>query len=215
MSLNVGLIRVVTLEDEELLNLHGRLLEDRFGLQVESKCIEDQPEGIHDEATERQAIDKIVSLAEDFEGQSKDLIFISCAADPALEEARKEVKIPVIGAGSSCASIAMAVGSRVGVIGITQTAPVAMKKILRDSFVAYLRPEGVNNTLDLLVEKNRKNVIDAAYKLKDLGCDVIALGCTGMTTIGIADHIRRQVDIPVVDPLIASGMIISHIGHIY
>ena len=48
----VGLIRVLTTEDQELLALHGRLLEQYFPmLEVESRCIPDQPEGIHDDAT--------------------------------------------------------------------------------------------------------------------------------------------------------------------
>lgn len=215
MSLKIGLIRVVTIEDEKLLNVHGKILEDRFGFLVESRCIDDQPKGIYDEITEKKAIYKIISLAKELENQSKDLILISCGADPALEEVRREINIPVIGAGSSCASIAKAIGNKVGVIGITETVPLTMKKILGDSFIGYFRPEGVINTYDLLIEGNRANVIDAAYKLKNLGCDVIALGCTGMTTIGIADDIRKEVNIPVVDPLIASGIIIRYISEIY
>ena len=43
---------MLTTEDQELLALHGRLLEQYFPmLEVESRCIPDQPEGIHDDAT--------------------------------------------------------------------------------------------------------------------------------------------------------------------
>ena len=48
----VGLIRVLTTEDEELLQLHGKLIESYFPMfQVVSRCIPDQPEGIHDDET--------------------------------------------------------------------------------------------------------------------------------------------------------------------
>lgn len=48
----VGLIRVLTTADPELLQLHGRLIEQYFPLlKVESRCIPDQPDGIHDDAT--------------------------------------------------------------------------------------------------------------------------------------------------------------------
>ena len=40
----VGLIRVLTTEDEELLQLHGKLIESYFPMfQVVSRCIPDQP----------------------------------------------------------------------------------------------------------------------------------------------------------------------------
>ena len=48
----VGLIRVLTTEDEELLQLHGKLIESYFPMfQVVSRCIPEQPEGIHDDET--------------------------------------------------------------------------------------------------------------------------------------------------------------------
>jgi len=48
-KIKVGLIRVVTLQDEKLLNAHVDILMKNFeSLVVESKYIPDQPEGIHD-----------------------------------------------------------------------------------------------------------------------------------------------------------------------
>ena len=48
----VGLIRVLTTDDPQLKQMHGALIEQYFPmLQVESRCIPDQPEGIHDDQT--------------------------------------------------------------------------------------------------------------------------------------------------------------------
>ena len=48
----VGLIRVLTTDDTQLMQMHGALIEQYFPmLQVESRCIPDQPEGIHDDQT--------------------------------------------------------------------------------------------------------------------------------------------------------------------
>lgn len=216
MGLNIGLIRVVTFEDKELLHRHGEILEKKFtGFQVESRCIKNQYEGIYDEITEIQAINKIVKLAKEFELEKKDAILISCAADPALEETKKELIIPVIGAGSSCAAIALAYGKRVGVIGIGKEITSAMEGILGDYLVEYIQPEGVSNTLDLLKPQNRSKIIDASVQLKNKGCDTIALCCTGMATIGIADEIKEKVKLPVVDPIIASGIVINNIKDVY
>ena len=51
----VGVIRVLTTEDETVLNRHGKLLERYYPMfQVTSRCIPEQFEGVHDEETERQ-----------------------------------------------------------------------------------------------------------------------------------------------------------------
>lgn len=56
----VGVIRVLTTEDETVLNCHGKLLERYYPMfQVTSRCIPEQFEGVHDEETERQSIPKV------------------------------------------------------------------------------------------------------------------------------------------------------------
>ena len=58
----VGLIRVLTTEDEELLQLHGKLIESYFPMfQVVSRCIPEQPEGIHDDETFAVGVPKVVN----------------------------------------------------------------------------------------------------------------------------------------------------------
>ena len=60
----IGVIRVLTTEDPELLNLHGRLLEQYYPMfQTVSRCIPDQWEGIHDDATMAAGVPKVVAMA--------------------------------------------------------------------------------------------------------------------------------------------------------
>ena len=59
----IGLIRVVTLQDEKEVGRHGRLLQDNFpDLEVVSRCIPGQPKGIYDDESENLAVPKIVEL---------------------------------------------------------------------------------------------------------------------------------------------------------
>ena len=51
-----------------------------------SRCIPDQPEGVHDETSETVAIPKIRKLAKEFEKQGVDGVIISCCGDPGLCE---------------------------------------------------------------------------------------------------------------------------------
>ena len=65
----VGVIRVVTQHDPVLMKLHGELIERYFPmLETESRCIPDQPMGIHDPESKAVAIPKILETAKLFSG---------------------------------------------------------------------------------------------------------------------------------------------------
>ncbi|WP_201035652.1 aspartate/glutamate racemase family protein [Thermoanaerobacter sp. YS13] len=87
-----------------------------------------------------------------------------------------------------------------------------MIKVLKDKLVANIKPERVNTTLDLFNEEGKKNALTAAQLLKEKGCDTIALGCTGMSTINIYKKIKENLGIPVIDPVLATGAIISYLN---
>ncbi|WP_374954722.1 OPT/YSL family transporter [Paenibacillus sp. AR247] len=75
-----------------------------------SRSISDQPLGIYDDASEEAALPKIVELGIQMEQEGCRLLIVSCAADPGVRELRSRVSIPVIGAGSSAALVALSLG---------------------------------------------------------------------------------------------------------
>ena len=201
----VAVIRVVTMEDPELVNMHGRLIEAYYpALHTTSYCIQDQPTGICSPETKMLAVPKILELARAH--QDADAIVISCCDDPAVREIRRELQVPVIGAGSSVCALAQSYGQKVGIIGITDYAPEPYKAILEDHMINLGRPSNVSCTLDLLTEAGRSGVIELAHKLKAQGADSIALACTGMSTIRIAKIIEKACGLPVIDPVMAEGL---------
>lgn len=203
----VGLIRVLTLENMEAINEHGVLIERAFpGLRVKSQCIKDHPYGLYDRESEKIAKPKIIELAHKLEGEVKAII-ISCAADPAVEELKEELHIPVIGAGESLAAISRTLGRSVGVITITDDVPDPVRKGLGEHYLTGTKVEGVKTTLDLKESDIVARTLDAARHLKRQGSRVIALACTGFSTIGIAPKIGEELGIPVVDPVLAAGSI--------
>jgi len=204
----IGLIRVVTLTDEYMLNLHGKIIEKVFPeLKVISKCIEGHPKGLYDRESVEKAKPKILRLAQEFEKQGVEAIIISCVADPAVNEARRELKIPIIGAGSAAASIALALGERIGILNLTDETPEVIRKILKDHLVKEVAPKDVKNTLDLLTDWGRKAAIEALKLLIEDKVDTIILGCTGYSTIGFAKIAKELTNIPLIDPIIAAGTI--------
>lgn len=204
-TFKVGLIRVLTTEDQDILQAHGNMIMDRFpGIEVETKCIPDQYEGIHSAELCEKAIPKIVDIAKTF--HDADMLIVSCADDPGIEEIKKAIPaIPAIGAGEATAALSLKYGDKVGVLGITDYAPKAYAHMLQDKMILG-KPEGVDSTLDLLTTQGWADTIKKGKELKAQGAQVIALACTGMGTIGIAKDLEKATEIPVIDPVIAEGL---------
>ena len=191
----VGLIRVLTTEDEEVLQSHGKQIMEYFPeLEVVTKCIPDQYEGIHSPELGEIALPKIVETARSF--TDVDMIIVSCADDPGVAEIRKVLPdIPVTGGGETTVALALKY----------DYAPQAYMRMIPDQMILG-RPEGVHSTLDLMTPEGKASVLKLGMKLKEQGAEVIALACTGLATIGIAKDLEKETGLPVIDPVMAEGM---------
>lgn len=201
----IGLIRVLTTENEEVLLAHERQLKSYFPqLQIETKFIPDQYEGIHTPELGEIAVPKIVETARSFE--DVDMIIVSCADDPGVEEIREALPgIPVTGGGETTVALALKYGEKIGVLGITDYAPKAYVRMIPDQMILG-KPDGVDSTLDLMTPEGRQSAVEMACKLKEQGAQVLALACTGMATIGIAKELEEATGLPVIDPVMAEGL---------
>lgn len=203
---NIGLIRVLTTDDKDLLNLHGKILQNNFPFKIESKCIPDQNTGVYSEETHLKAVPKVIALAIEMEKEGKDGIIISCVADPGVEEAKQILGIPVVGAGAAVSSIALGFSQKVGVLNLMESTPKVMKQVLSKYLIAE-ETVSAKNTLTLMTTEGVENILKSSLKLKQSGVEVIVLACTGMSTINAASKIKNKLDVYVVDPVIAEGMI--------
>ncbi|MFE8048453.1 aspartate/glutamate racemase family protein [Brenneria goodwinii] len=203
--MTLGIIRVLTTQDRSLLDEHGRLLQQEYGLQSISRCIPDQHNGIFDRNGEAIAVPKIIALGQSYQQEGCQAIFLSCAADPGLEQLRQAVSIPVISAGSACARIAANLRLPVAVIGIGSQAPAPFRRLLGED-VPYARPDGVTQTTDLLTRQGKESAFACAQKLHRDGAKVIAFSCTGLSTIALAPRIREEIGCVAIDAVSAAGM---------
>ena len=203
----VGLIRVLTTTDEALLQSHGTLLRQYFPmLDVQSRCLPDQPEGIHNEATMAAGVPKVVAMAREMWEEGFEAVIVSCAGDPGVEEARRELPIPVIGAGESTAALSLFYGKAPALLGITDDVPDGYRRILGGRIISNARGEGVESVLDLMTPEGYSATVKQALRQKELGADVIALSCTGMSTLQIASALENATGLPVLDPVLCAGM---------
>lgn len=201
----LGIIRVITLQNEKSIHLHGELIERRFGLPVISRCIPDQPQGVYNDETEAESVPKIIALARELEADGCTAIGISCAADPGLLEVRAAVKIPVLGAGSCAAHLALTCSRRIGVLTILTEVPPFIRSILGDAYTGMDRPDGVTTTLDLGTPAGRAGALAGAARLVERGADALVLACTGFATIGLAAELEEQLGIRAFDPILSLG----------
>lgn len=208
--MTIGIVRVVTSDDRDFLESHGRLLRQRFGFDVVTRCLPDQPHGVHDDVTFAVAEAKMSDAARRLEDDGVEAVIISCAADPGIEQARAAVGIPVYGAGASGAAVALASGSTVGVLGITEEVPAAVTSVLGDRLVASRVPEGVRRTTELTTPAGARAAIAAAQELRDAGAGTILFACTGLTTLDLAGPVTEATGLPVVDAVRAAGLVASY-----
>ncbi|WP_186763857.1 aspartate/glutamate racemase family protein [Planomicrobium sp. CPCC 101079] len=196
----LGIIRVLTTEKQEVLQEHGRKMENLYKVRSVTHCIPEQPNGIYDEQSEKEAVPKIIELAQQMHAQY-DLaaITISCAADPALDETRVALDIPVLGAGTSGAHAAAMVGSKVGIIGITDAPPSRMKEELGNRFFSYDFSPNLRKTTDLFSDGAKEELLKVVKGTIQSGADVILFACTGFSTIRLKDYLVEQVNVPIVD----------------
>lgn len=152
----VGLIRVLTTEDQDILLAHEKLLNQYFPmLTVETKCIPDQYEGIHSPELCMLAVPKIVETAKSF--RDVDMIIVSCADDPGVEEIREALPgIPVTGGGETTLALARKYGEKIGVLGITDYAPKAYAKLKSDQLLIGRPGWGIQHTGSYDIKRQEK-----------------------------------------------------------
>lgn len=206
----LGIIRVLTTEDESILQEHSRIMKQDFNIDTISRCIPDQWNGIYSDETERMAVPKIEALVKSIvENDGVTAITISCAADPAVDSSRKLVDVPVYGAGEVGAHAALMVSRKVGVLGITPNVPYNIASILGEHLLAYTWPEGVKTTVDLLEESAKKHAIEACQNLVKQGATSILFACTGFSTMGLKSELVKHINVPVIDLVQAQAIAYS------
>jgi Asp/Glu/hydantoin racemase len=202
----MGLVRVLSTDDPGVLGAHEEMIRLAYpGFAVRTACIPGQPQGVHDRVSEAAAAPKVARLAGEMVRDGAGVVLISCCADPGLELCRSTVGVPVIGAGSAAAAIALLSGEQVGVLGLTAEVPEAIARVLGRALHRSLAPHGVKTTLDLMKPEAAAACVSAARELEASGAGVILVACTGMSTVGVTARLRQELALPVVDPVLAAA----------
>jgi len=173
------------------------------GLDLDFTSLQNGPSFIETEEHEKLAVPDLLRVVKNGEKQGYNAIIINCFGDPGVEEARKMVNVPVVGAGEASFLNVKEAKKRFTVITTVQEAVARVRRNARkhgaEPFLASIR--SLDMHVPELVQKQRlrKALLNEGRKaLKEDHVDIIVLGCTAMA--GNAEWLSKKLDVPVIDP---------------
>jgi allantoin racemase len=173
---------------------------------IETVCPPMGPASIESHYDEALALPGILSVVTAGESAGVDGYVIACFGDPGLAAAREIACGPVVGIAEAAMHLATFLGRSFSVV-TTLSRTVGTTWDLARSYGFARACAGVHASdipvLDLDSADARTSIakVCAAAKEAD-GCDVIVLGCAGMT--GLAASLSGELGIPVVDGVAAA-----------
>lgn len=182
-------------------------------VELEAVKLENGPESIVCRHDIMQAQPGVLQAVMQAEKSGYDGCIVNCFADPGVEIARETCRIPVIGPGQSGMLLASALGSRIGIVTISQAlSPVIREHSLNYGLVSQIA--GINAVDIPLSEFGSDGFVEKLAQCGEElvtrnGVDVLVFGCTGMAGLEreVSDILAvKGIRVPIVDP---SGAAIS------
>jgi len=173
------------------------------GVSLNFESLKQGPLFIETEENEKSAIPDLLRVIKEGEEKGYDGIIINCFGNPGLEEARKLVKVPVIGAGEASFLKVKEMERRFSVLTTVEDAVRRVKRNARkfnvESFLVSVRPLGMHVLELSQKERLRKAlVVEGEKAVREDHAEVVVLGCTGMA--GNAEWLSKKLGVSVVDP---------------
>jgi allantoin racemase len=171
------------------------------GPAIETATLKEGPPGIETQQHVDGLISPLTAFVRKHESQYAAFV-IACYSDPGLFSVREVTKKPVLGIAECGILNALTLGHKFGVIAILQ------KSIPRH--LRYMGAMGVMErcagelpvglpVLELADEKKTfGRMVEVGKKLRELGSDVIVMGCAGMARY--RKGLQQEVGLPVVEP---------------
>ena len=174
-------------------------------------AIRDNPAGpasIESYAEEQQAAAGLVDVLPDAAG-GFDAVIIGCFGDPGLRVARDLVKVPVIGPAQASLHLAAQMGDRVGLLTVVDDViPVLYDLVNAYGLAGSLAAVRAVNVPVLRLRECRDEVIGRmvteARTCLDAGADTLVLGCMTMGFLDVAETLQKELEVPVVNPVLAA-----------
>ena len=180
----------------------------RSDCEVTVICPARGPVVIESSYDEAYAIGPTIDLVKQANEEDYDAIILACFCDVGVEAAKEISAIPVFGLEETTLSVALLLGAKFAIL--TEKRPrVAMKELhirrhgLLDR-MASIRPLGLS-VAELHADAEHTKAAGMALgrlMVEEDGAEVIIMGCAAMA--GYADDLERELQVPVLDPLVVT-----------
>jgi len=183
----------------------------RPGTEMSLATLDKGPPSIESRYDEALAVPDVVAKVVRAEQEGMDAAIIDCMGDPALEAAREQVSIPVIGPAETSMHIAAMLAFRFSVVTVLDTlipafdhhalkaGSTSRMASVRAVDIPVLALDDYSRLLEALVDQSVRAV-------RDDGAHLLILGCTGMAGMvpGLLAGLERQgiSDVPIIDPTV-------------
>jgi allantoin racemase len=138
--------------------------------------------------------------------QLPDAIIVGCFGDPGLAALREIFDCSIVGPFEAAMHIAAQLGGRVGVVTVLDSVVPMLDQLVRTMGLS-LRYSGAA-AIDVPVLQLREAPDRVAARVATAGmelvsrrdADVLVLGCMSLAFLGVAERVREQVGVPIVNP---------------
>jgi len=166
-------------------------------------CLKEGPNFIETEEHEKLAVPDLLRVVKKGEKQGYHAIIINCFGDPGLEEAKKLVKFPVVGAGEASFLKAKKARKRFSVVTTVKEAVARVRRNAvkhgAESLLASIRPLDMHVPELVQKQRLRKALLhEGEQALREDNAEIIILGCTAMA--GNDEWLSKRLGVPVIDP---------------
>ena len=142
-----------------------------------------------------------------FRSPDVDAVVLGVALDLGLREARARSALPVIGPGEASLFLAAAVGRRLSVIAVDDMTAEVAKTFVREAATkpAVVSVRSMQTPLDVVTKDPgaARSALrrECRFAVTDDGAEAVYFGAMTLSTLDMADALRRELGITVFDPL--------------
>lgn len=169
----------------------------------------DGPASVENEEQEAAAARAVAAEVPTLEGQDVDAVIIGCFGDPGLSEARRRVDFPVVGPADASFREAARSAPRFAVLTVVE--PVIPLIRRRIDIAGMSRQVTSVHAIGVGVHELRANrervvehLVEAGQVALDEGAGAVVLGCMTMGFLGLEEDLHRELDVPVVNPVLTA-----------
>jgi allantoin racemase len=157
-------------------------------LDIRNFLIAEGPRAVEDETDVVACLPGVLAVGRDLAQEGYDAIVINCMCDPALDELRDTVTLPVFGPAQTSMHVAAALGARFSLLDVASGGRELVETQVerygvRSSYVSHRFIDVP--VLELLQDPLRTvNALEVqALAAVDEGADAVLLGCTGLAEL--------------------------------